>query len=122
MRDRHREILRVNMWCHAVLTLSVWQQMISPVFNGAMSQSIVPAVPALTYTQAGAVAGATAAMQQIRAAQIQACRYASLRVFLTSSLPNPIFFSLSACVQKWVDDPACPLLPPCTTLCELCLP
>lgn len=40
--------------------------MISPVFKGPMSQPYVPQ----TYTQAGAIAGATAAMQA-RAAQIQ---------------------------------------------------
>ena len=45
-------------------------QMISPVFKGPMSQ---PGY-AQTYTQAGAIAGATAAMQA-RAAQIQVCSF-----------------------------------------------
>jgi len=53
--------------------------MISPVFKGPMSQPLV----AQTYTQAGAIAGATAAMQA-RAAQIQVLLLAFCRHLIRS--------------------------------------
>ena len=51
--------------------------MISPVFNGPSSAVTAPMMSApvvaapYSYTQAGAIAGATAAMQQVRAARLQ---------------------------------------------------
>jgi hypothetical protein len=56
---------------------TVHVQMISPVYNkGPMASVVAPVMVPQTYTQAGAIAGAAAAMQQIRAAQLQRAKVA----------------------------------------------
>ena len=51
-------------------------EMISPVFKGPVSAGAAIPVESQTYTQAGAIAGAAAAMSQVRAAQLQRAKVA----------------------------------------------
>ncbi len=53
--------------------ISFHEQMISPVYKGSMN-TVVPQsslIAGQAYSQAGAIAGAAAAMQQVRAARLQ---------------------------------------------------